>query len=270
MKKITDWLSDAKNQRNLIILIAAIVIILMRSCGPSSSEVNTLTQNVSALNDSVRTYRSKNGDLIFKKDALIAENGSLKSLNTDLDKEVKNLKDNPIVVVHTVIKIVHDTIKIPISIGVGVWNADSSAITRDLTWTYEKEYSKGNYQKLSGDFTAKVDTSLNLTASPMHINIDEFGVSMYTGLTENKNGLLEIYANSDYPGFSITNLDGALIDPAKSEILKKYFPPKKWAIGVYTGYGIYIDPSLYRIGSGFQIGIGIQYNILQWNWKRKK
>ena len=102
----------------------------------------------------------------------------------------------------------------------------------------------------------------------MHITTDEFGMSLITGLTENKDGLLEIFIKSPYPGFKVTSIDGALIDPNESEVIKKYFPPKRWAIGFYGGYGIYYDPLKISAGSGLQIGIGLQYNILQWNLKK--
>ena len=59
---------------------------------------------------------------------------------------------------------------------------------------------------------------------------------MSTGFTENKDGLLEIFVKSDYPGFKVSKLDGALIDPKKSNVLKKYFPEKRWGLGVYCGY----------------------------------
>jgi hypothetical protein len=268
MNKVKDWLSSVKNQRNLLIVGVIILILCLRSCGPSKGEVNSLKQNVFALNDSIRTYKGKNGTLVFEKGALISENGNLKSLNSDLAAEVKNLKDNPIVIIKTVIKIVHDTVYIPINVGGPTWNADSSVVTRNLNWSYAKEFSKGNYRKLGGDFKAFIDTSMNLTTTPMHITTDEFGMSISTGLTERKDGLLEIFVTSPYPGFSVTSLDGALIDPAKSEVLKKYFPPKRWALGVYGGYGVYFDPAKIRVGTGIQIGIGLQYNILQWNFKK--
>ena len=101
----------------------------------------------------------------------------------------------------------------------------------------------------------------------MHITTDELGISLTTGLTENGD-FLEIFVKSTYPGFTPTSINGSLIDPTKSEVIKKYFPPKKWAIGVFVGYGVYFDPMNIRVGNGLQIGLGLQYNILQWNFKK--
>jgi hypothetical protein len=261
------WIKDPKNQRNLTIVIALIVIILVQRCSPSQGEVNTLKQNLFAMNDSIRTYKTKNGTLVYEKGALISENGNLKSLNKGLSDEIKYLKDNPIVVIQTKIVIKHDTIKVPVYVGVPIYHKDGS-VTRELTWKYEKDFGKGNSRKLSGKLDVTVDTSMNLTSSPVHITNDEFSLAITTGLTENKDGLLEIFVKSDYPGFSVSELDGALIDPKKSEVLKKYFPPKKWSLGLYTGFGPYVDPFNAKVGVGVQVGIGLQYNLIQWNFKK--
>jgi hypothetical protein len=229
--------------------------------------MNTLQQNVFALNDSIRTYKTKNGDLVYEKGALISENGSLKTLNKDLANEVQYLKDHPIVIIKTKIVIKHDTIEVPVYIGNPIWNEDGS-VTRELKWNYEKDFGKGNSRKLAGKLNVTVDTTMNLTSAPVHITDDEFSLAITTGLTENKDGLLEIFVKSDYPGFSVSSMDGALIDPKKSDVLKKYFPPKKWALGVYGGFGPYVDPFSARVGLGVHIGIGLQYNIIQWNFKK--
>jgi hypothetical protein len=265
--QLREWIKNPKHQRNLTIVLAIIVVLLIRRCSPSQGEINSLKQNVFALNDSIRTYKTKNGQLIYEKGAIISENGSLKDYNRALYEEIKYLKDNPIVVIKPEIKIVEVPKYIPIYIKDPIKNSDGS-ITRTLDWSYDTTYSIGNFRKIYGDFKATVDSSLNLTTSPMHISRDEFGMALTTGLTENKEGLLEIFVTSKYPGFSVTNLDGSLIDPAKSEVLKKYFPPKRWAIGVYGGFGPYIDPFNVKIGMGVQLGIGLQYNIIQWNFKK--
>jgi hypothetical protein len=263
-----NWLKDIKNQRNVLLVAVIVLILLMRGCGSSQSEVNTLRQNNFALTDSIRTYKTKNGELIYEKGALISESKSLKEINKDLADAIKYLKDHPIIVLKPEIRIIEVPKYVPIYIKDPVKNSDGS-ITRTLEWSYDTTYSKGNYRMLKGDFKATVDSLLNLTTTPMHINKDEFGMSLTTGLTENKKGLLEIFVTSNYPGFSVTKLDGALIDPRESQVLKKYFPPKKWAIGVYGGYGFYADPINSRFGTGAQLGIGLQYNIIQWNFRKQ-
>lgn len=250
----------------LIISLVVLSFYLTRSCQTSASE-NTYKQNMSALNDSIRSYKAKNGQLIFEKAAFISENGSLKSLNKDLADEVKNLKDNPVVVIKTKTVIKTDTVKVPVySSSPGTWN--SGTFTKNFDWSINQRFSEGNYRELSGDFDVSVDSTYQLSVSELRINKDELGISFTTGLTENTQGLLEIFVKSDYPGFSPESLDGALIDPSKSKVLKKYFPPKRWALGLYAGYGVYVDPIQVRTGTGAQVGIGVQYNLIQWNFKK--
>jgi len=258
--------TNVKLQRNLAIIIAIIVIILAQRCTKSDSNIDTLNQNIIALKDSIRSYKDKNGQLVYEKAAFIYENGDLKKLNKELDDEVKYLKDHPLVVIKTQIKIVHDTVFVPVKVGGPVILKDGS-VSRNLTWNLDKEFSKGNYRKLGGDLDVIVDSNLNLKSSPMHITTDELGLSLTTGLAENGD-FLEIFVKSSYPGFTPTSIDGALIDPRNSDIIKKYFPPKRWSIGIHGGYGVYLDPINLRAGSGIQLGLGLQYNIIQWNFKK--
>jgi hypothetical protein len=265
-----NFFQNIKLQRNLLITILILIgLMYFRSCSTISSNENTYRQNIAALQDSIRTYTTKNGELVFEKMALISENGNLKSLNSDLAKEIQYLKDNPIVVVKTVIEVKEVPVKIPVyPDGEGNWNEGKSVFTQNFKWSNQQNFSEGNWRKLSGSFSIAVDTTFSLRSSKMSIDTSEFGMSLTTGLTENSDGFLEIFVKSNYPGFSVTRLDGALIEPAKSQVLKKYFPPKRWALGAYSGYGIYIDPTNMRSGAGLQFGVGLQYNIIQWNFKK--
>lgn len=259
-------LKNIKIQRNIAIIIAIVAIIFIRRCTPEVPNMNTYKQNIAALNDTIRSYKDKTGQLIYEKAAFISENGDLKDLNKELYDEVKYLKDHPLVVIKTKIKIVHDTVYIPIKVSEPIILKDGS-VSRNLSWNYEKEFSEGNYHKLAGDLDVVVDSNLNLKSSPVHITTDELGLALITGLTENGD-FLEIFVKSKYPGFKPTAITGSLIDPAKSEVLQKYFKPKKWSLGVFGGYGVYFDPMNIRVGSGLQLGVGIQYHILQWNFKK--
>jgi hypothetical protein len=256
------------HQRNILLALSILFLFLfLRSCNENDGQINTLEQNVFTLKDSLRTYKDKTGHLVYEKGALISENDDLKSLNVDLANEVKNLKDNPLVVIKTVIKIVHDTTYIEIkSTSPGKWNGNT--FTQNFEWDLNNKYSSENYRLIEGNFDVYVDSLFKLSTSKMKIVKDEFSVSMSTGLTENKDGLLEIFVKSDYTGFKVSKLDGALIDPKKSDVLKKYFAPKRWGLGVYAGYGVSINPITLSPATGIQIGVGIQYNILQWNFKK--
>jgi hypothetical protein len=256
--------------RNFLIVSLVIVnFFYFRSCSEKSTQENTYRQNLIALQDSIRTYTTKNGELIFEKAALISEHNDLKKLNSELAEDIKHLKDNPIVAIQTKVIVEEVPVKIPVYPGeFGNWNENKTQFTQDFKWSKKQNFDKENWRKLAGSFSITVDTSFILSSSAMSIDTSEFGMSLTTGLTENKDGILEIFVKSNYPGFSVAKLNGALINPTESAVLKKYFPPKRWAIGTYVGYGMYFDPTSMRAGTGVQIGIGLQYNIFQWNFKK--
>lgn len=271
LDKIWNILKKPKAQRNILAVALIVVIILLRGCdGSSDIDAYKNEQNISALQDSVRTYKNKNDDLVYEKLAYIASEKELARYNKELKDEVSYLKDNPITVTKYITRIVHDTVRVPVYIDTTniTWNADSTIKYIPFEWDNDTSYNENNYRKLGGNFIVSVDTLLNSSINEFEITRDEIGLSFTTGLTENSEDQVEIFITSDYPGFVPTSIEGALFDPRESKVIKKFFPPKRWAVGVYGGYGFYFDPSNTKFGSGLQLGVGIQYNLFQWNGKK--
>lgn len=273
LKTILDYIKTPKGQRNVLLVALILAIIFLRGCGnkgASEQEVIMYEQNIAALQDSVRSYKDKNGDLVYEKASLLVESKDLAKYNKELAAEVKGLKDNPIVIIKYKTKIVHDTLwlKPVIDSNNITFNADSTIKIIPFTWSDSTVYAPNNYRNIAGKYIIEVDTSLNVTTQSFAITKDELGITFTTGITENKDGLLEIFIKSPYPGFSPTAIDGALIDPRESDVIKKFFPPKRWSLGPYVGYGVYVDPQKATIGHGVQLGIGIQYGIFQWGGKK--
>lgn len=268
---ILDYIKTPKGQRNVLLVALILAIIFLRGCGNGVSDVDVVKyeQNIAALQDSVRTYETKNGDLVYEKSALLVTSNELEKFNEELAAEVKELKDNPIVITKFVTKIVHDTLWLEPDIDTDniTWNADSTIKLIPFTWSDSTEYAPNNYRNIAGQYIIQVDTSLNVATQSFAITTDELGLSFTTGITENKDGLLEIFVKSPYPGFKPTEIDGALIDPSESDVIKNFFPPKRWAISPYVGYGLYVDPGKATVGTGVQLGIGISYGVFQWGKK---
>lgn len=262
------WLSNVVNQRNLLLLIiVGFLIFNFGLCNRNNTQQKTYEQNIAALTDTIRSYESKTGKLIFERAAFISENNSIKNLNSKLYDEIQHLNDNPIVVIKTNTVVVRDTVEIPILSKDSITWTDTE-YTQNFNWVSREDFDDNNYRLIEGNFDVLVDSAYQISTSKMRLTRDELGISLTTGLTENRDGLLEIFVRSDYPGFQPTTLDGALIDPGKSEVLKRYFPPKKWSLGAYAGYGVYVDPINSTQGTGVSIGLGIQYNLIQWNFKK--
>lgn len=266
--QLIDYLKTPKGQRNaLFIALVVLLVFMFRSCGENTNlEVFKYKQNIEALRDSVRTYENKNGELVSEKTALITEKEGLKKYNDELSKEVKNLKDNPIIVKKVSVEIIHDTIYVDPEIDSSniVYNADSSIKVVPFKWSDSTKYDKNNFRNIGGKYIVTVDTNMNVRSKDFVIINDEIGMSFTTGITENDKDKVEIFVKSDYPNFKAVKIDGALFDPRESKVIKKFFPPKRWGVGVFGGYGIYIDPGNFRAGTGITFGVGVSYDLFQW------
>ena len=269
--KLIEYLKTPKGQRNALFIALVVVLVFMfRSCGGNSVDKLKYEQNISSLMDSVRTYQTKNGFMVSEKIALITEKKELKKYNSDLSKEIKYLKDNPIVVTKVVTKIVHDTIYIKPELDTNgiTYNADSTIKYTPFKWDIDTLYNEGNYRKIGGVYTISVDTNLNTKTKDFVILNNEIGLSFTTGLTENDDGKVEIFITSKYPNFKSVKIDGALFDPRESKVIKKFFPPKRWGVGLYGGYGLYVDPGKFTAGTGLTFGVGISYSLFQWKGRK--
>jgi hypothetical protein len=269
--QLIDYLKTPKGQRNVLFIALVVLLVFMfRSCGENTNlEVFKYEQNIAALKDSIRTYENKNGELVSEKTALITEKEGLKKYNDELSKEVKHLKDNPIIVKKVSVEIIHDTIYVDPEIDSSgiVYNADSSIKVVPFKWSDSTKYDKNNFRNIGGKYIVAVDTNMNVWSRDFVIINDEIGMSFTTGITENDDDRVEIFVKSDYPNFKAVKIDGALFDPRESKVIKKFFPPKRWGVGVFGGYGIYIDPSNFRAGTGITFGVGVSYDLFQWRGK---
>jgi hypothetical protein len=263
---------DTKSTIIFIMGIIILVLLLLKGCGNSNSDitVNGYKQNIAALNDTIRSYKTKNGELVYEKYALISKVGELGKYSNDLEEEIKKLKDNPIVVVKYKTVVEHIPFGVPVypDFENATWSPDSSYALLPFKWSYDTTYSNGNARTLSGEFIVKIENTMGASVKDFMVTEDKLNISFTTGLTENKDGLIEIFITSDYPGFRPTSIEGALIDPRDSKVIKKYFPPKRWGLGIYGGYGVHLNPTNGDFGHGLQLGLGVSYNILQWNGKK--
>jgi len=135
-----------------------------------------------------------------------------------------------------------------------------------LDWTLDTTYSPGNFRYFSGNsfFTWNKELGKPI-AGVTRINEDKMGFSFTTGLRE-KDKALEIFITPKYPGMEITDIEGAIIDPQKSDVLKKMFPQKKWYIGPQMGIGLgggYNVTGTPAFGPMIYLGVGVGYGVFR-------
>ena len=242
----------------LLVGIAILFILLFKQCGTAADYKNELSiqaLNLDALHDTVRIEKNKAGELTFQKKTLLATKDNLEKLSKDLADELDKAKGKVIAL---------EKVKAKVTTEIQYINNTVSAYGNNsysLDWKFDTTYSVGNYRKFSGNSFFKIDTVLNkVYPGKTKINNDEIGFSFVTGIRE-KDKALEIFVTPKYPGMVITDIEGAIIDPQKSDVLKKMFPNKRWAIGPFAGIGIgagYGFTGKPIAGPVFTIGVCIQ------------
>lgn len=234
----------------LMLVIVVLLLLYLRQCNRSSnldSDLTIANMNQQVLNDSITTYRDKAGSLTYEKGILISSEKELKDLNKELYDEVKDLTDNPKIVIKESVVTKEVPFEVPTYINVYL---DGST---GLAWIRDTTYSEGNYQKIGGETRFTYD-SLGIHNPFTIIDSNEIGMSFITGIKEGKDHY-EIFIKSDYPGFIVTDIQGSILD--KKMIQQKESPV---VFGPSIGYGIVFNPDG-KFSHGFAVGFTATYNL---------
>ena len=149
-------------------------------------------------------------------------------------------------------KLIHDTVPLIVRA-----ELIDSIIKADFD--YSKDYSAGNSRKLKG--YTKYDLRNGVTGG--ELTQDETTMRFITGIKNLDKGKPEIFLKSDYPGFTVTALEGAVLDP-------KLFEKKKTRL-VTLGITVGLTPltydwktqkteiNLHRVG----VTTGVSFNIIK-------
>ena len=218
------------------VIIVIILAFIYYNWKVSSLEAKlTIAQgNVSALKDTVRVVKTKNGELESVRLALLADKNSLKQLSDSLDKEVKKEKGKVKVIISAPI-----TIKDTDTITVESHVKDSS-----IYWNYDRVDSGGS-RHLAGVSDKKVTK----------ITRDEISLNLICGIKEREDKKMEIFVRSKYPGATFGNIEGAIIDPT-TPIVKP--PNKSFSIGPCAA--VVVDPTG-KISYG--VGLSLQWSLFK-------
>jgi hypothetical protein len=257
---------DAKKQR-----IVLIIIIILLLCGFGYNQIkmsdmkrdlNISRQNEYALAGKVAETQTKNDKLEYTKGVLVSKNKDLADLSETLAKEVKEEEGK----VHRLQRIIAtmgntgkdgkvDTLRMTNT----VYKYPDGAY--GLKWSDSTYHDSLNFRLLAGESKFKL-LDLDSTRKEVYplstdLTTDVIGFNIITGLKTNKEtGMVEIFVRSDYPNFQVTEMEGAIIDPNKDPVIKKFTRKKKFTVGPYIGVGVdrNLQPTL-------QLGVGGTYNL---------
>lgn len=260
MKILTSFLTWFRTNRLLGACLSVLLVsglLHVQSCNDRQSlkkQIAVQNHNIEALTDTIRVTKDREGKAEFDKLALLTTSvKKLSEMNEELAAEIKTIKGN----VNTIIKSDIKLVEKPVPFVVKGELVDS---TVRADFNYDTTYSPGNYRKLSGYTTYNLR---NGVAGGQKLT-DELGLSFKTGIKNLDKGKPEIFLSSDYPGFQVTALDGAVLDP-------KLFSKKKrtplFTIGAHLGYAPFNYDAIakkfeFKPGN-FSGSVGLNINLLR-------
>jgi hypothetical protein len=241
----------------LILLLLSIALFQCDGNRGLRTDLETAKSNIAALQDTVTTSKNRIGQLQYERATLITSERGLKSLNSDLAKEVEAQRGK-IAQLNRIIAVISTPKPGPIG-GAGTSSGDPCDSTGYYTaeWSSEQRFDENNFRNLSAvtQITVKKKT---VEGVQTEITRDDIGFDLVTGL-EKREGGYEIFVRSNYPGFRPTKIEGAFIPQ------NDLFPPQKKkniSVGVGPQVGIGVTPALVPTFY-FGVGLGIQYTFFK-------
>ena len=213
------------------------------------------TNNIVALNDSIRLYKDKSKDPGWKKTAYIGEQQEIQKWNIELYNELLKQGNNVANLQKIVASINNESSNRNNTNTTFIDAHNGKKIYVKSDWNHDTIYNAWNWRKVSGSINMVIDSN-KIIKSVSSINKDEINFDIITGL-EKKGDNYEIFVKSNYPGFKPSKIDGAII-PAKSlQTRKKWGIGPSFSIGIGAGTdGTNIKPIIYG-----GVGFGINKNI---------
>jgi FtsZ-binding cell division protein ZapB len=193
--------------------------------------------------DTLSVYQNKVGELYAANDTYIMDIKELKKTNKELYDEVKNLKDNPIIVTKTQIEYRVDTVRMN-SDTVFVYNDGNDLI-------YRNDFSKRDQWM---DITGTTLFSMNNKQFSTTLNSISFNSDITTNLVERDNKLYFVSKSSN-PYMQINNIEGCMLSPEDSKVIKERFD-KRWAVVVGAGPTMTVVNGQLKIVPGLQLTLG--------------
>lgn len=255
---ITGLFKSNKLASILIVIVLALGLMQWNSCNRNArlkKELAVAEHNIAAATDTIRLERNKNGDTMSVKLAFLTDKlSNLEELNKGLYDEIKNIKGKVSTIIKSDVQV--KEVEKPVPFLVKAELADSTVTAQ---FSFDTTYSPGNWRKLKG-FT---QYNLRNGQSNGSLTQSDLGMRFTTGIRGLDKNKPEIFLQSNYPGFEVTALDGAVLDP-------KLFQKNKVPT-VTLGIGVGWTPVTYSFAtkkSTFdlqQVGVsaGVNINVLK-------
>jgi cell division protein FtsB len=245
----------------LLLLLSGGIYYLYNEVGNLETELVVKQQNNTALRDSVRVSKNKLDDLEYSKSILVLEKKDLETNNKGLYHELKKEKGRVSALASTNIKLKGKVAELESGVEYIPPTGTDADSTYRINWGIHRKFDEFNSRKISGYSTFKLDkTTYLLSDVSSHLLVDEVNFKIVQGLRE-VDGVVELFARSNYGGFGVTEVNSVIIDPNTNPILSKFTKKKTTRVGLslYTGYGLTYNFKTQETLDGYQIGGGIYW-----------
>lgn len=252
LSNILKWFGkNIKNPKFIIfiLIIFCIFLILLNvsTCSRTSSK------NTSDATDSTTRIKTKDGKTyIVKTVPIYVKDKEVSDSLKEVIKELKKEKINPVVITKTNVKTVIKNVAVPSYI-------EKFPEEYRIKWNYTNNaMPSGNYIILAGNTVC--DSLMKKSSTTLDSLIVASDLTL--ALADGEQGKMRILVRSSNPFLKFTSIEGALINPRKSKVIKQYFNPSRWGISVNAGYGLGWNSRAGNFLYGPYIGIGLSYNLI--------
>lgn len=254
------------------VIIVLLVLFGLNKCGNEhnlQAENTILQQNISAKNDTIKTYKTKNGDLIAEKEVFILSEKELKKENADLYRRIKEQDGSIISMNRTIISLKQDSAMLNDSIRT-LHKIIGEAVKIDsntwmIPWELQYNWDSTNFDVFKGRSFVSVSNKDPLTLKHdntlMYFRNTQIDIEFGNKVVDDK---YNVFIKSAYPGFTPESMVGVFIDPNTNKDIQKLLKKDHWftgfslAISATVGYDvIYQRPTIV-------VGPSLNYNIYSW------
>lgn len=264
LKKILKW-----TQVILIIFLIGFGAFQWQKIQELKRQSNIHEQNIIALNDSLRYERTKSGELLVSIAGYIATEKELKTLNRDLWERVRGQEGKIISLNHVIVQLRQDSTQLQ------KWLVEKDKKIEDLIkidsvtyvapWKLSYQYDSTNFDRFIGKTWINVISKDPLVLG--HVNTDLISRLTQIDMTwgqKVEDDRLRVFIQSNYPGFTVAQMEGVLIDPNTNPFFKDLMKKRHWMTGFGVGPQFNIGYDFLHNKPAVNFGIGIHYNIYEW------
>lgn len=233
------WLIKDYKRIIIAILICLLGYLLIKVNHISKSYYDYQQRSI----DTLSVYKNKIGELYQAEATYIMNERDLRKKNKDLYDELKSLKDNPIVIVKTLVEVKRDTVALTYEPATEIKNGKDSIF--EGHFHFEDQWMK----VLGTTHFSTADNSFSSVLNSIKLTSD-----ITTNLIERDNKLYFISKSSN-PYIQINNLEGCVLSPEDSKVINKHYD-KRWALVIGAGPSVSVVNGNLKVFPAVQLTLG--------------